>query len=335
MNKELSELSLEELWELFPIILAEHNPAWDEWYDDESKHLQGLLKNIDVVRIAHIGSTSIRNIWAKPIVDILIELRNGTDFDSVHDILVNHGYICMEKNNIHMGFNKGYTKSGFAERVFHIHIRILGDHEELYFRDYLNEHPFAAKEYEELKLSLWKQFEHNRDAYTAAKTEFVKKYTTKAKENYMITERMTIYPLSDEQLQEKIDLESNEDLKVAFTQMLAGCKEHPEQRIWYTIWVMRLNTADKEIVGDLSFKGLIEGTVEIGYGIKKAYEGQGLMTEAVMAMAKWASNQSGVVKVEAETDSDNIISQKVLCKSGFMENGTKGEEGPRFTYIKK
>ncbi|MBO7762604.1 MAG: GrpB family protein, partial [Clostridia bacterium] len=41
-----------------------------------------------------------------------------------------------------------------------------------------------AKEYEKLKISLWKEYEHNRDAYTNAKTEFVKKYTEKAKSIY-------------------------------------------------------------------------------------------------------------------------------------------------------
>ena len=38
-----------------------------------------------------------------------------------------------------------------------------------------------AKEYEELKLSLWKEFEHNRDGYTEAKTEFIKKHTEQAR----------------------------------------------------------------------------------------------------------------------------------------------------------
>ena len=53
-----------------------------------------------------------------------------------------------------------------------------------YFRDYLIEHSDVAKEYEDLKLNLWKKYEHNRDAYTNAKTEFVKKYTEKAKVLY-------------------------------------------------------------------------------------------------------------------------------------------------------
>ena len=49
------------------------------------------------------------------------------------------------------------------------------------FRDYLKGNPAAAKEYEALKLSLWKKYEHNRDAYTDAKSEFVKECTEKAK----------------------------------------------------------------------------------------------------------------------------------------------------------
>ena len=38
MEKKLSEMSLEELWKLFPIYLTEHQPYWKEWYTDEGKH---------------------------------------------------------------------------------------------------------------------------------------------------------------------------------------------------------------------------------------------------------------------------------------------------------
>ncbi|MDE5867334.1 MAG: GrpB family protein, partial [Anaeroplasmataceae bacterium] len=79
--------------------------------------------------------------------------------------------------------NKGYTENGFADKVFHLHLRLPNDQDELYFRDYLNAHKEVAKEYEELKIELWKKYEHNRDAYTNAKTEFVKKYTDLAKKN--------------------------------------------------------------------------------------------------------------------------------------------------------
>ena len=53
-----------------------------------------------------------------------------------------------------------------------------------FFRDYLNEHPAVAKEYEALKLRLWRQYEHNRDAYTDAKTNFISKWTAEARKEY-------------------------------------------------------------------------------------------------------------------------------------------------------
>ncbi len=81
-------------------------------------------------------------------------------------------------------FNWGYTEEGFADKVYHLHLRYEGDHDELYFRDYLNEHPQVAKEYELLKLQLWAKFEHNRDAYTDSKSEFIRKWTSAAKEVY-------------------------------------------------------------------------------------------------------------------------------------------------------
>ena len=87
-----------------------------------------------------------------------------------------------ETNRISL--NKGYTKEGFADKVYHIHLRYAGDNDELYFRDYLNEHPDIAKGYETLKLQLWKQHEHNRDAYTDAKSDFVRKWTAEARKEY-------------------------------------------------------------------------------------------------------------------------------------------------------
>ena len=100
------------------------------------------------------------------------------------DLIINNGYICMSQSEDNLSFNKGYTEHGFSERVFHLHLRYTGDNDELYFRDYLIEHSDAAKEYEELKLELWKKYEHNRDAYTNAKTKLVKQYTNKAKMLY-------------------------------------------------------------------------------------------------------------------------------------------------------
>jgi len=81
------------------------------------------------------------------------------------------------------------------------------------------------------------------------------------------TERLNIYPLSDQEMRDMIHNESNEALKAAYAKMLAGCLKNPEQRIWLALWVLQLNDGSGKIVGSLSFKGLNDnGMVEIGYG---------------------------------------------------------------------
>ncbi len=179
MTKKLSDMSLEELWQLFPIFLTEHQVCWKKWYADEEVVLKKLIPKVE--RINHIGSTAVSSIWAKPIIDILVEVPKECDLLSIKDLLVNSGYICMSQSADRISFNKGYTENGFAERVFHLHLRYVGDNNELYFRDYLMEHPNIANEYERMKLKLWKEYEHDRDGYTNAKSEFIKKYTNEAK----------------------------------------------------------------------------------------------------------------------------------------------------------
>ena len=179
MGKKLTEMTLEELWQLFPIFLTEHKPYWADWYNEEVAQLKSFLPSD--IEYHHVGSTAISGIMAKPIIDILIAVNSSKQLKQVADILQDNHYIVMSSSEKRISLNKGYTEKGFAEKVYHLHIRLQNDLDEIYFRNYLNTHPDIAKEYEELKLRLWKEFEHNRDAYTEAKSEFVNKYTKLAK----------------------------------------------------------------------------------------------------------------------------------------------------------
>lgn len=183
-KKSLQEMTLQELWELFPIILTGHNADWAEWYEEESRELSHYLPMDDILRISHIGSTAISNICAKPIIDLLVEVKQSRDLKKACEAAVNAGYTVMSSDETRMSLNKGYTREGFAERVFHLHLRCQNDNDELYFRDFLNEHAELAREYENLKRSLWKLFEHDRDGYTESKTDFVKQCTSEAKAMY-------------------------------------------------------------------------------------------------------------------------------------------------------
>ena len=184
MGKELSEMTLEELWQLFPIFLVEPNEDWAQKYHEIEEQLHEVLQGFSVERISHVGSTSINGIWAKDIIDVLIEISKDEDMKAVAGQMESSGFTEMWTDEKHVSFNKGYTKDGFADKVYHVHVRFSGDNDELYFRDYLNEHPEVAKEYEIMKLELWKKYEHDRDAYTEAKSDFIRKWTEEARKVY-------------------------------------------------------------------------------------------------------------------------------------------------------
>ena len=186
MDKALKDMSLEELWQLFPIILKEHNPEYEIWFEQERRNIIHALGNSKVCRINHIGSTAVWGLISKPTVDILLELPENYDMKNVKKRLEQDGWILM-KNELNvqtMVLNKGYTPQGFSKKVFHLHVRPFGDWDELYFRDYLRKHHEVANAYGELKIKLLDKYKHNRDAYTDAKSNFIKDVTSKAKKEY-------------------------------------------------------------------------------------------------------------------------------------------------------
>lgn len=187
MGKELSEMTLEELWQLFPIILKKHNTDYKDRYEIEKQRLLNCIDRKDIMRINHIGSTAVEGLIAKPTVDILLEINNESNTELLKDILLHNGWLLMSSRKnpyMNMVFNKGYTKEGFAEKVYHLHVRHYDNWNELYFRDYLIEHEEVAKEYGKLKLQLLEKYRHHRDGYTDAKSDFILKYTERAKEEY-------------------------------------------------------------------------------------------------------------------------------------------------------
>ncbi len=174
----MDEMTDEERWQLFPIILSEHKPVWEKNYVKEKSVLEKAVGSGYFIRISHIGSTAIHGLIAKPTIDVLVEIKEGTNLARfIYNMQrAEYKYIEHPENPPpHMMFVKGYTPEGFKGQVFHVHVRYGGDWDELYFRDYLLTHPEAAEEYGRLKLELKQKYEHNRDAYTNAKTDFIKR----------------------------------------------------------------------------------------------------------------------------------------------------------------
>lgn len=190
MTKKLEDLTPQEIAKLFPVIMEQPNKNWTTLFEVEKKQIVNIIGR-RAIRIEHIGSTAIPNIYAKPSIDILVEIANDTTIkNEVIELMKANGYhFMLRKDRLppFLSFLKGYTAEGFKGQVYHIYMaekehEILWDR--IYFRDYLRENKSVAKEYESIKLKLAKQHEFDRGAYTKGKDEFVNSITKLAKKYY-------------------------------------------------------------------------------------------------------------------------------------------------------
>lgn len=149
------------------------------------------------------------------------------------------------------------------------------------------------------------------------------------------TERLELYPLTPAQLrlwtedlpalERELDCRyMAEPMEGVFLEIVraqtAAAEADPEGYLWHSFFFL-IRKSDRAVVGSADFKDRPDarGEVEIGYGLGKAFEGQGYMTEAVEALCRWALGQSGVSHVIAETDIDGFASQRILTRCGFQE----------------
>ena len=147
------------------------------------------------------------------------------------------------------------------------------------------------------------------------------------KETELKTKRLRLSPMTQRELTELITRETDGEQQKAYGEMLAGMNADPSNVLWNAPWKMCLKK-EGTFLGDIGFKGAPKrGTVEIGYGIQKEYEGRGYTTEALGAMIDWAFSQNDVYAIEAEAG--NAASAHILEKHKFQRVGD-GEEGPRY-----
>lgn len=187
MTKSLGEMTNEELWALFPIVIAPHDPRWTDRYVAEADRIAAALGRDQVARISHIGSTPVSGLVAKPTIDILLEVVPDTDVTAIDAAFESIGYGVSPQPNHpapHRMYLKGYTPEGFRGQVFHVHVRHPGDWDEFYFRDWLQEHPDTAEAYAALKQELIQAYKHDRNGYTDQKTAFVREITARARAAY-------------------------------------------------------------------------------------------------------------------------------------------------------
>jgi GrpB-like predicted nucleotidyltransferase (UPF0157 family) len=163
------------------VEVVPHDPRWRDAFEAEAKQIAAALGD-NVVAIHHIGSTAIPDIYAKPVVDLLVEVREIDEVDGRSSAMESLGYEVMGEYGIP---GRRYFRKDDREgiRTHHIHAFEAGSAEaerHLAFRDYMIAHPVDAQSYSELKRRLAEEHPQSMDGYIDGKDGFIKEVDRRA-----------------------------------------------------------------------------------------------------------------------------------------------------------
>ncbi len=161
--------------------IMDYRDDYSKIYEEEKEELLKIYKD-KISSIDHVGSTSIKNIKSKPIIDILIQTDDLEDFINYTESNV-EGEIYTVKKEPTMGGDYLIRKEEDGKVKAFIHVYKTGDMNgitSIMFRDYINNHEDEKQRYEDLKMELYKKFKNDRHAYVYGKDEYIKGVIKKA-----------------------------------------------------------------------------------------------------------------------------------------------------------
>lgn len=156
-----------------PIRIEAYGSDWPERFEQERAGLIELLGTEITGGVHHVGSTAVPGLDAKPIIDILVGVKDLESARTYIEPLAKLDYRYAPYRVEEMVW---FCKPHPSRRTHHLHLVPTGSPRykaELALRDYLRSNPDVADEYASLKHRLATEFEHDREAYTAAKKSFV------------------------------------------------------------------------------------------------------------------------------------------------------------------
>ncbi|WP_274654445.1 GrpB family protein [Paenibacillus humicola] len=160
-------------WEVVPWV-----SNWARMYEKEADMLRAIFGG-ELEAIHHIGSTSVPAVgWAKPIIDILVVVRNINAVEGYHDKMRNAGYRPRGENGIS---GRSYFTKGETPRTHHVHVFQTGNESirrHLHFKAFLMEHPEEAAAYGRLKQEILAAYPHTE--YQQEKEKRMRPFVEKA-----------------------------------------------------------------------------------------------------------------------------------------------------------
>ncbi len=163
--------------------MSEYDVNWEEQFLYEKRSIQEVIGHA-ILGIEHIGSTSIKGLKAKPIIDILLGVPSIEVVSELIEALKIIGYEYVPKPELME--RRFFRKVLWGQGTCHLHICEYNSSEwidKCLFRDYLRLNAQAADEYETLKEQLADHFQYDRQTYTKKKEPFIQKIIAKAKNN--------------------------------------------------------------------------------------------------------------------------------------------------------
>ena len=161
------------------VSVEPHNSEWEVIAAETISRLHSVLQDV-LVDAQHIGSTAVKDICAKPIIDIVVGVSDFDALMSRNPILEENGFIF--RGQVHPR-QYLYICGKDDIRTHHIHAVIYNSEEwnnYVDMRDYLNCHKEDAQAYSRLKELLAKKYSEDRAAYTASKGELIDEILAKA-----------------------------------------------------------------------------------------------------------------------------------------------------------
>ena len=166
------------------VVVVEYDPSWPVRYERERASIVEALGDVmeGVAGIEHVGSTAVPGLAAKPIIDIIVGLRELPVVERCVQPLESLGY--EYRGELFPGipgryyFRKGNPRSHQLHLVEH---RSEFWQRHILFRDLLRKSPAVAQEYAALKKELAVQYRTDRLAYSEAKTPFIESMLAQAR----------------------------------------------------------------------------------------------------------------------------------------------------------
>jgi GrpB-like predicted nucleotidyltransferase (UPF0157 family) len=157
-----------------PVIIEPYDYNWPGRFESERILLMPVLAPWLVGPIEHVGSTAVPGLAAKPIIDIMAAVRDLPSSISAIEALkpLSYCYFKYRADLMHW-----FCKPSDLDRTHHLHLVPLDSplwRDRLAFRDRLRADAATRHSYAELKLILASRHRDDREAYTDAKTDFIR-----------------------------------------------------------------------------------------------------------------------------------------------------------------